>query len=232
MCRRYSFFSSAAAAGRGLNARPAAFFNWQPQYNAVPGAWMPVITNEFADVIQFFRWGLTPQWAKDDKMGLGMYNTSIQKIKEKPAFEKIYKYKRCVVLSDGWFVLPHARKTPAKIVSEPGVRVHLPGNGVMCFAGIWDVWGDGLNSFSIITHPATGQWAKLFPEMPLLLNSAQIPVWLYKGPAGNAQNDLLRPPVHTPLQYYGVNQKPLLLGINDPTVLEPYSPPGQQHSLF
>lgn len=219
MCRRYSFFSSPETAGEQLKARPANFFNWQPHYNAVPGNWMPVVTNEFHDVIQFFRWGLTPQWAKDDKMGLGMYNTFSDKIKERPAYENIFKYKRCIVLADGWFFIPPAKKTKTDTGTPPALRIFLPGNQLLLFAGLWDVWGDGLNSFSIVTRTAPEPWAALFPEMPLLLNPEQAKDWLFKPPAGKKQLALLDADAGLPLEYYPVQRQPLVDGLNEEDVI-------------
>jgi putative SOS response-associated peptidase YedK len=230
MCKRYSFFSSFEPVGKVLNARVVDFVPWQPQYNAVSGAWMPVITNEFTDVIQFFRWGLTPQWAKDNKMGLGMYNTYFEKLTTKPAFEKIYKYKRCIVLADGWFFVPPKQKSAVK--TSPALRVHLPGNTPLVFAGIWDVWGDGLNSFSIITRPATRQMEPFFPEMPVLLNGNDVKTWLAKGTAGSAQAALLQQKTIPSLQVYPVNTALLTESVNDASVLQPFAPPEEPQKLF
>jgi putative SOS response-associated peptidase YedK len=232
MCRRYSFFSPFDSVNSKLNARPVDFFDWQPQFNAASGAWMPVITNEFTNVIQFFRWGLTPQWAKDTKMGLGMYNTRMEKLTEKPAFEKIYKYKRCIAVADGWYYLPTAKKIKEQPASSTALRVHLTGNMPLFFAGIWDVWGDGLNSFSIITRATIGEIATSFPEMPVLLNVDQVKIWLAKGTAGSAQANLLRQTALPPLQVYPVSTELLLQGVNDVSVLQPFKPPETQQGLF
>lgn len=216
MCRRYSFFSSPEAAGKAFDARPAPFFNFKPQYNAAPGAWMPVLTNEFPGVVQFFRWGLTPQWAKDDKMGLGMFNTFRDKITEKPAFEKIFKYKRCIVLADGWFYLPSAKAGK----NATTLYVHLPGKKTMYFAGLWDVWGDGLYSFSIVTVPAAAEYAKRFPETPLVLDKEQALLWLQKGTANDMQTALLHTLPDPVFEYYPVNQALIVQGMNDASVTE------------
>lgn len=228
MCRRYSFFSSPETAGQPFDARPVPFFNFHPQYNAAPGAWMPVLTNEFPGVVQFFRWGLTPQWAKDDKMGLGMFNTFRDKITEKPAFEKIYKYKRCIVPANGWFYLPTAKAGK----NAPALYVYLPGKRTLYFAGLWDVWGDGLYSFSIVTVPAAAQQAKLFPETPLVLNREQSLLWLQKGTAGHQQQALLQTPPTPVFDYHAINPALIAQGVNDESVTLPFTPPGNQPELF
>lgn len=219
MCRRYSVFSSTETAEKLLNARTANLISWMPSYNAVPGNRMPVVTNEFPDVIQFFRWGLTPQWAKDDKMGLGMYNTFSEKIKEKPAYEKIFQYKRCIVPANGCFFLPPAKKTKTGTDAPKALRIFLPGNELLLFAGLWDVWGDGLNSFSIVTRTTPEPWAHLFPEMPLVLNKEQAREWLYKPPAGKRQLALLEAVPDVPLEYYPVQQQPVVDGVNEEEVM-------------
>lgn len=228
MCRRYAFYSSPEVAGQPLEARPVPFFSFSPQYNAAPGSWMPVLTNEFPGVVQFFRWGLTPQWAKDDKMGLGMFNTFRDKITEKPAFEKIFKYKRCIVPANGWYYLPAAKAGK----NARALYVHLPGNRLMYFAGLWDVWGDGLYSFSIVTVPAAAEYVQLFPETPLALQQEQARQWLQKGTAGAAQHAVLQSPPKPAWNYYPVNQPLILQGVNDESALQPYEPPNGQSSLF
>jgi putative SOS response-associated peptidase YedK len=143
---------------------------------------MPVITNEFPGVIQLLRWGLVPKWAKDIFIGYKMINTRSESIAEKPAFKNIFKYKRCLVLADGyyeWQTPKDADQIPkSKIVKQP-FRFHLPGDEIILLAGLWDSWGlDGLQTFSIITCPANMDVAPYHDRMPVILSHTEAAMWL------------------------------------------------------
>ncbi|QGW28825.1 hypothetical protein GLV81_12590 [Phnomibacter ginsenosidimutans] len=103
MCGRYSLFTPLQEVEMQLAAKAVEWENFEPRYNAAPTQPMPVITNEFPDIIQYYRWGLVPRWASDAAMGSKMMNTRTESIQEKPAFFNIFKYKRCLVLADGYY---------------------------------------------------------------------------------------------------------------------------------
>jgi putative SOS response-associated peptidase YedK len=171
MCGRYSFFTPLQNTAELLKAKVVPLFEWQPNYNAAPTNYMPVITNEFPKVIQFFRFGLLPQWSKDVKRI--MPNSRYESIIEKPAVEAIFKYKRCIVIADGYYEWKKLNKT-----EKQAYRFCMPNNGLMLFAGLWDVWGDNLQSFSIITRAATPQFADIHDRMPVLLTPYEATQWL------------------------------------------------------
>lgn len=186
MCGRYSFFTPIQNAAKQLNAKIAPLNNWQPNYNAAPTNFMPVITNEFPKVIQFFRWGLVPQWSKDIKRAAGMINSRYESIIEKPAITNIFKYKRCIVLADGYYEWLKINKT-----ERQAYRFYLPNNGLMLFAGLWDVWGNNLQTFSIITRQATPQFSEVHNRMPVLLTHADAQNWLNNSEPANNKLPLL-----------------------------------------
>lgn len=238
MCGRYSLFTPLNQVEKALQAKAVPIVQWQPAYNATPGAWLPVITNEFTEVLQFFRWGLVPQWARDDKMGYGMNNTRSESIAEKPAFKNIFRYKRCVVPADGWYewttinapAIPGSKKKPAKI-KQP-YRFHLPGNGLLLMAGLWDVWGEGLNSFSVITVPANADAAPVHDRMPVLLTSVQAGAWLRKGAGGDELLDLLKPVPAGTIKSYPVSTRLNTATENDAELIEVAELPKPPPTLF
>ena len=182
---------------------------WLPRYNAAPTQGMPVITNEFPDVIQFFRWGLVPKWAKDVSIGYKMINTRAESIEEKPAFRNIFKYKRCIVLADGyyeWMAPPPDPSVPkSKVVKQP-YRFHLPGDDILLFAGLWDTWGnDGLHTFSIITCGANKDTAPYHDRMPVILSHAEARQWLSNDVHPNDLLKLLKPAPEGLLEIYPIS---------------------------
>ena len=84
-------------------------YNPLPNYNVAPTQMHPVITNTDPDHLQFFKWGLIPFWAKDEKIGSRMINSRIETILEKPAFRNAVNKRRCLVPFDGFY---EWKKTP------------------------------------------------------------------------------------------------------------------------
>jgi putative SOS response-associated peptidase YedK len=207
MCGRYSFFIPIAQAEQDLEVRALPNPDWFPHYNAAPTQGLPVITNEFPDVIQFFRWGLVPKWAKDPAIGYKMINTRMESILEKPAFKNIFKYKRCIVLADGyyeWRALP-GKTIKGKPAKQP-YRFHIPGDEILLLAGLWDTWGlDNMQTFSIITCPANNDTFRYHDRMPVILSHEEAKLWLNNKATPNELLPLLKPAPDHLLEIYPIS---------------------------
>jgi putative SOS response-associated peptidase YedK len=211
MCGRYSFFTPIEQVEADLQVKAMANADWFPHYNAAPSQAMPVITNEFPDIIQFLRWGLVPKWAKDVSIGYKMINTRAESIEDKPAFKNIFKYKRCIVLADGyyeWQIISDnslQKDSKKKPVKKP-FRFHLPGNDIILMAGLWDSWGlDGLQTFSIITCPANDDTIPYHDRMPVILSHVQAKKWLDNKTPVNELMDMLKPAPNGLLTTYPIS---------------------------
>jgi putative SOS response-associated peptidase YedK len=172
MCTSYRIEKPISRLQEKLKARAVDFINWEPGKNAVPGDLMPVITNEFTEIIQFFQWGLVPSWAKDRAMGFHMKNTKMENLLDKTSLQAIFRYKRCVVPATGFSVWELPQKKQRKEFTAPEGTVFL-------MAGLWDVWGEGLQSFSIITSQMLKPAAW---DMPFCIHPAETGKWLGKHP--------------------------------------------------
>ena len=76
----------------------------KPRYNVAPTEHAPVLLQAHGRrVLDMFRWGLIPYWAKDASIGNRMINARAEGIVEKPAFRASFERRRCLVLVDGWF---------------------------------------------------------------------------------------------------------------------------------
>lgn len=184
MCGRYSLFTPLPDIELSMGVKAVEWAEWEARYNAAPTQHMPVITNEFPAVIQFYKWGLVPKWASEAAVGTKMINTRAESIAEKPSFYNIFKYKRCLVLADGyyeWMATADAANTPlkkTKTIAKQPFRFFLPHNEVMLLAGLWDTWTNGLQTFSIITCPANKDVAPFHHRMPVLLSHEAAAQWL------------------------------------------------------
>ena len=76
----------------------------QPNYNVAPTTdVLGVVARDGQRVIESFRWGLVPSWAKDVSIGSKMINARAETIAEKPAFRSLLKAHRVIVPMDGFF---------------------------------------------------------------------------------------------------------------------------------
>jgi putative SOS response-associated peptidase YedK len=206
MCKRYSFFNALENVANNHALKISPLMDWQANYNASATHVMPVITNEFPKVIQFIRWGLVPQWANNINMGTNMVNSLLESIKEKPAVSNIFKYKRCIVPADGYYEWIENANSKEK---QP-IRFCLPNNQVFFFAGLWDVWGDGLYTYSIITQPAQGKTKALHDRMPVILNPADAWQWLNNNESPEKKLKRINPSNNDALLHYNISS-----GINN-----------------
>jgi putative SOS response-associated peptidase YedK len=225
MCGRYNFFTPLADIELKLGVKAVEWAEWQARYNAAPTQVMPVITNEFPGIIQFFRWGLVPKWAKEESMGSKMINTRAESIVEKPAFRNIFKYKRCIVLASGFYewqqipVLPMAG-AKQKLVKQP-YHIFRSDKEPLLLAGLWDTWQGSLNTFSIITCPPNEEMTPIHNRMPVALSQSEAKIWLDNTAKPDDWLALLKPAENGTLDMHPIStavNKPV---INDASLLEP-----------
>ena len=150
---------------------------------------VPIITNEDRNKIQLFNWGLMPGWIKDVKKAVELSNRTLNARSEdmfdKPSFKYAAKYRRCLVLVDGFFEY-HWKKEK----SYPH-HITLKNDEPMALAGLWETWileSEGLmrNTFSIVTTSANPLMSYIHnkpkgstePRMPLIIPRELEDEWL------------------------------------------------------
>jgi putative SOS response-associated peptidase YedK len=171
MCYQYSFNKPTQSLTSIAKAKPLDFIEWQPKVDAISGDFMPIITNEFSEVIQYFKWGLVPVWAKDIGMGRNMYNTKMENLLEKTSLQAIFRYKRCILPATSFRIWRDKNKKESK-------EIVAPTNSFFFMCGLWDVWGEGLQSFSVLTHQPFANNPEL--NYPYLIDINQKEKWLNK----------------------------------------------------
>lgn len=133
-----------------------------PRYNIAPTQKAPVVLDghDGHPVIDEFRWGLIPSWAKDASAGVRAINARAEAIAEKPTFRDAFRKRRCLVPASGFYEWKRdgKTKTPYYFSSQKELVV---------FAGLWERWSGGaevIRSFTIITTKAN----ILMASIPLL----------------------------------------------------------------
>ncbi len=212
MCGRFTLTADPAAL-------QAAFPNFSfppqyaPRYNIAPGQPIMVIANAAPHRADFFAWGLVPFWAKDPSPGSRMINARAETLAEKPAFRGPLKYKRCLILADGFY---EWKAVEGKKVKIP-YFIRLASGKPFAFAGLWDEWhapdGGRLRSAVIITTAPNALMSALHNRMPVILSESDYALWL--DPAPRAATDLL--PLLHPYPADAMHAYPVSTLVNSPT---------------
>ena len=161
--------------------------HFAPRFNIAPSQPILAIPNDNKHTADFFLWGLIPSWAKDPSMGQRLINARGETLAEKPSFRGSFKYKRCLILADGFY----------EWKSQPGSKTRIPHFIYMkdrqpfAFAGLWDEWhspdGGLLRTAAIITVAPNELMAPIHDRMPAILQPSDHGTWLDPAPGKSDQ---------------------------------------------
>lgn len=174
MCGRFALYSSFSAIKDyadllneidGLNAN----------YNVAPGTEIPIIQRQNnQNILSFFRWGLIPFWAKDEKIAYKLINARSETIGDKPSFKYAFQKRRCLIPANGFYEWRKSDKQP--------FYIKFKDRELITFAGIWEIWrspsGKHIHSCSIITTSPNELMKNIHNRMPVILTKDQENIWL------------------------------------------------------
>ncbi|MCP3099911.1 SOS response-associated peptidase [Myxococcus sp. K15C18031901] len=178
----------------------------RPRFNLAPTQSMPVVPNDGARMLDAFRWGLIPSWAKDASIGNKLINARGETVAEKPSFRSALKRRRCLVLVDGWFEWKQTTKPKTPFF------FHRQDDRPLALAGLWEEWtapdtGEVLRTCTIITTSPNALMAPIHDRMPVILTPEGQEVWLRPEPQDAAVLlPLLVPSADTGLEAYEVSR--------------------------
>ncbi len=161
-----------------LTANPADYFGsfgfppiFAPRFNIAPGQPLLAIPNDGRNSATFFLWGFIPSWARNEKFS--SINARAETLAEKPSFKGAYKYKRCLILADGFYEWQKT-KVPYYIF----MKSHQP----FAFAGLWSDWesadGSRVKTCTIITTEPNDTVAPIHKRMPAIILPKFYRQWL------------------------------------------------------
>ena len=178
-----------------------------PRFNIAPTQPVLAIPNDDQKKADFFVWGLIPMWAKDSSIGNKLINARGETLEEKPAFRSSLKYKRCLILADGFYEWKGA---PGRKIKTP-FFIHMKDRKPFAFAGLWDSWnspdGSQIKSCTIITTEPNELTGIIHNRMPVMYDHDRAPQWLERHFGGSAMMlaAALRPPPSERLEAWDVS---------------------------
>lgn len=211
MCGRFTLTADPAQLQDSFGGAifPAKF---APRFNIAPSQPLLAIPNDGVNTATFFIWGLIPMWAKDPSIGSRLINARGETVAEKPSFRGSFKYKRCLILADGfyeWKANPGAKtKTP--------YFIHMKDRKPFAFAGLWDSWespdGSSIKTCTIITTEPNELMAPIHNRMPVILHTRNYAKWL--DPSPQTPDNLL--PLIQPFPADNMSAHPVSTLVNKP----------------
>lgn len=215
-----------------LDANPEAIqqeFNLEsvpdivPRYNIAPTQMIGVITNQAPRVLNFFRWGLIPPWAKDPTIGNQMINARAESAAEKPSFKTALRRRRCIVPASGFYEWPQKGKPP--------VYLHLPDRPVFGFAGLWEIWrspeGENIHSVTILTSEPNDFVKQFHNRMAVILPRDHYADWLSPDERDPAELMRFLQPYGASIDAYEVSKAVNTPANDSPELIQPLRSPDQ-----
>jgi putative SOS response-associated peptidase YedK len=192
MCGRFSFAVTAKKIEETFGGEVSIKNDLKISYNIAPTQDSYVITNTQPQLLQLYKWGLIPYWAKNTSGAARLINARSEGIDTKPSFRTPINKRRCLVVVDSFYEWKRsaAQKIP--------YRIRMKDDQLMVMAGIWDSWTDGKNiikSFSIITTEPNEEMKTVHNRMPVILeNKDSWYEWLADQPVEKVLQMLKTPP--------------------------------------
>ena len=148
-----------------------------PSYNIAPSQVALVVRHQTgAHRVDLLTWGLVPGWMKEPGK-IRPINARAETIYQKPMFRDAFRHQRCLVLCDGyyeWKKLANGRKQPYHLGRTDG--------SPFVMAGLWSdnthAVSEGIQTFCVITTPASGEAATIHHRMPVILPRGAQTQWL------------------------------------------------------
>ncbi|MGZ6327618.1 MAG: SOS response-associated peptidase [Candidatus Limnocylindrales bacterium] len=150
-------------------------------FNVAPTQDVAVIVQPGSDrarLVDAYRWGLVPSWAKDPKIGSRLINARAETVATSPAFRRSFSSRRCIIPADAFY---EWRRLDEK--TRQPYLIRRPDGGPLAFAGLWSTWKDEANdawlrSCTIITTDANPGMARVHDRMPVILPEDAWDRWL------------------------------------------------------
>ncbi|TLD69826.1 SOS response-associated peptidase [Phragmitibacter flavus] len=142
-------------------------------------------------------------------------------VEKLPTFRSSFQSRRCLVAVHGFY-----DSLDMGAFRQPW-HIHLRGDGLMCFAALWE--GD---AFTIVSTPANRVVARVIDRMPAILKPDEWRAWLEPDATESDLKAMLRPCDDGEMEAYPVTRQVNRPGYESPDAIEPVIPDQGEFELF
>lgn len=178
MCGRFTLYATYADLLEFLEAESAIVeSDYEPHYNIAPTqSVLAVINDGSKNRLGYLKWGLVPEWAKDQQMAAKLMNARAETVHEKPSFKDSFRTKRCLIPMNGYYEWTQAYGEKAPVYIQPD------NDTLLLAAGIWASWtspeGKKVYTCSTLTQPASTELESVHHRMPVFVSKQNSKKWL------------------------------------------------------
>ena len=231
MCGRIALFSPPIRFARLLDATLAAGLEEEthPSWNVGPQRRLfGVYEHEGQRILDRYRWGLLPSWAKDPSVSNRLFNARGETVAEKPSFRAAFKKRPCIIPVDGFYEWDHR---PGR-EKQPNFFTRSDGEPLL-LAGLYEFWHDPATpedapwrqTCTVITTTPSEDMDEIHDRMPVVVEIADVGDWLDVGERGPEERlHLVRPAPTGTLSHYGVSPAVGSVRNDGPELIEPVEP--------
>lgn len=211
MCGRFAQPRSAEELARIFHARPAVELDGD-RFNVAPTDQVAAVVEHHGErVVDAFRWGLVPFYARSARDGARLINARAETVESSPAFRTSFRRHRCIVPADAFYEWRRERDpATGKVIRSEPFAVRREDGEPLALAGLWASWRDPdteerLYTCSIITTDPNELMARIHDRMPVVLDRSDWDTWLAEGTAADELRSLMHPYPADQLRAYAVS---------------------------
>jgi putative SOS response-associated peptidase YedK len=184
MCGRVALFTPPGRIARLLEATLAAGVDpeGRPSWNVGPQRTLFAVSDlDEGRVLDRYRWGLLPSWAKDASIANRLFNARGETVAEKPSFRSAFAHRPCVVPVDGFYEWDRREGRHR----QPHYFTRADGS-MLLLAGLFESWRDPalgadaptVHTCTVITTTPNDDLDQIHDRMPVVLEASEVDLWL------------------------------------------------------
>ncbi len=227
MCGRVALVSPPGRLARLLQAVLAAGIEeeGQPSWNVGPQRRLFAVSErDGVRVLDTYRWGLLPSWAKDPAIANRLFNARAETVAEKPSFRSAFAKRPCAIPVDGFYEWDHREGRHR----QPHYFTRVDAEPIV-LAGLYERWGpadEPVATCTVITTAPGPDMDEIHDRMPVVLEPDDVETWLDVDAHGPDEGLLLlRPARRGTLTHYGVGSAVGSVHNDGPSLIEPLETP-------
>ncbi|CAH0122488.1 MULTISPECIES: SOS response-associated peptidase [unclassified Paenibacillus] len=177
MCGRYTITVTMEELLLRFFIEGNTLIDYQPRYNVAPGQFVPAIVHDGKNNrLGGLKWGLIPEWSKEEKLKFPTFNARAETIADKAAFRTPFRRKRCIIPADSFY------EWKATDTGKQPMRIMLKNKAIFALAGLYDTWtredGTKISTCTVVTTTPNRLMSDIHDRMPVILRPEDEKIWL------------------------------------------------------